>query len=54
MYMGELVRLVLEKLTNAGILFDGEGSDPLFTPGTFPTKYISEILRRVVYEKFTD
>ncbi|CAJ0961565.1 unnamed protein product, partial [Mesorhabditis belari] len=44
MCMGELVRLVLEKLTRHKVLFDGMGSETLFTIGTFPTKYISEIL----------
>lgn len=43
--MGELVRMVLEKLTRHGVLFGGRGSEPLFTPDQFPTKYISEILR---------
>ncbi|KFD53729.1 hypothetical protein M513_05434 [Trichuris suis] len=44
MYMGELVRLVVEKLVKGNILFKGVGSELLFTSGTFPTKYISEIL----------
>lgn len=43
--MGEVVRLVLEKLTRAGVLFSGKGSDALFEQDSFPTKYISEILR---------
>jgi len=43
MYMGELARLVLVKLTNDGIIFGGQGSDNLFKPGNFFTKYISEI-----------
>lgn len=43
MYMGELVRLVLVKFTNSGLLFNGEGSDILFTRGQFFTKYVSEI-----------
>jgi hexokinase len=43
MYMGELVRLVLVKLTQDGLLFDGQGSDKLFQKGNFFTKYISEI-----------
>ncbi|VDK28138.1 unnamed protein product [Gongylonema pulchrum] len=42
--MGEVVRLVLEKLTRAGVLFDGTGSETLFEQDSFPTKYISEIL----------
>ncbi|CAJ0567163.1 unnamed protein product, partial [Mesorhabditis spiculigera] len=44
MCMGELVRLVLEKLTRGKVLFEGLGSETLFTIGSFPTKYISEIL----------
>ncbi|KAF8365636.1 hxk-2 [Pristionchus pacificus] len=44
MCMGEIVRLVLEKLTNAKVLFKGLPSDRLNTIGSFPTKYISEIL----------
>ncbi|VDK80001.1 unnamed protein product [Onchocerca ochengi] len=43
--MGEVVRVVLEKLTRAGVLFDGRGSETLFKRDSFPTKYISEILR---------
>ncbi|KHN77826.1 Hexokinase-1 [Toxocara canis] len=42
--MGELVRMVLEKLTRHGVLFGGRGSEVLFTRDQFPTKYISEIL----------
>ncbi|KAH8411613.1 hypothetical protein KR215_007298 [Drosophila sulfurigaster] len=43
MYMGELVRLVLAKMTQSGILFNGQGSEVLFTRGLFFTKYVSEI-----------
>ncbi len=43
MYLGELVRLVLVSLTKDGVLFDGEASEELLTPGRFLTKYISEI-----------
>ena len=45
MYMGELARLVIVKLTNEKVLFDGNGSDNLFKPGNFFAKYISEIER---------
>jgi len=45
MYMGELVRLVLIKLTNDGQLFIGQDTDNLFKQGNFFTKYISEIER---------
>ncbi|XP_034665738.1 hexokinase type 2 [Drosophila subobscura] len=43
MYMGELVRLVLVKMTHAGILFKGQDSEVLNTRGLFFTKYVSEI-----------
>ena len=43
MYMGEIARLILVKLTNEKILFGGKGSDLLFTRGQFFTKYVSEI-----------
>ncbi|ENN76988.1 hypothetical protein D910_02889 [Dendroctonus ponderosae] len=43
MYMGELVRLVLEKFTKEGLLFGGKGSDMLFERKRFYTKYVSEI-----------
>lgn len=45
MYLGELCRLVIEKLTRDGHLFNGKGSDQLFERGKFPTKYVSEIER---------
>ncbi|XP_059471218.1 hexokinase type 2 isoform X2 [Neocloeon triangulifer] len=43
MYMGELVRLVLVKLTQEGLLFGGKCSDVLLEKGSFYTKYVSEI-----------
>jgi len=43
MYMGELTRLVLEKLVNAGLLFGGKCSNDLKKRGKFFTKYVSEI-----------
>lgn len=43
MYMGEIVRLVLEKLKKHGLLFGGRGSEELSTMGRFYTKYVSEI-----------
>lgn len=42
MYLGELVRVVLESLTREGHLFDGD-YDAIETKGCFPTKYVSEI-----------
>ncbi|XP_026679503.1 hexokinase type 2-like [Diaphorina citri] len=43
MYMGEIVRLALQKFTKQGLLFNGQGSDQLFTREAFLTKYVSEI-----------
>ncbi|XP_011170061.1 hexokinase type 2 isoform X2 [Solenopsis invicta] len=43
MYMGELTRLVLEKLVNAGLLFGGKCPPDLKKRGKFFTKYVSEI-----------
>ncbi|XP_033208746.1 hexokinase type 2 isoform X2 [Belonocnema kinseyi] len=43
MYMGELVRLVLEKLVNSGLLFGGKCPSELRKRGKFFTKYVSEI-----------
>lgn len=45
MYLGEIVRLVLENMTKNGMLFNGTGSEDLFTMWKFPTKYVSEIER---------
>ncbi|EPB74686.1 Hexokinase [Ancylostoma ceylanicum] len=45
MCMGEVVRLVLDKLCTHKVLFNGNGSKILSTIGSFPTKYISEILQ---------
>ncbi|KHJ98409.1 Hexokinase [Oesophagostomum dentatum] len=44
MCMGEVVRLVLCKLCQHKVLFNGNESHVLSTIGSFPTKYISEIL----------
>ncbi|VEN40540.1 unnamed protein product [Callosobruchus maculatus] len=43
MYMGELVRLALQRFTKENLLFGGKGSDMLFERGRFYTKYVSEI-----------
>lgn len=43
MYLGEVVRLVLVKLTEEKLLFKGGASEALLTPGRFETKFISEI-----------
>lgn len=43
MYMGELVRLVLVHLVNAGFLFNGKLSDKMKTRYELFTKYVSEI-----------
>lgn len=49
MYMGEIVRLVLEKLRKGGHVFQGKGSDDMSTKGRFYTKYVSEIERLVAH-----
>lgn len=43
MYLGEIVRLVLMKLTEKKLLFKGEVSEALRTKETFETKFISMI-----------
>lgn len=48
MYMGELVRLILLKLTKDNILFGGKPSEALLTKWRFKTKYVSEIERLVI------
>ncbi|XP_029460054.1 glucokinase isoform X1 [Rhinatrema bivittatum] len=42
-YMGELVRLVLLKLVNENLLFNGEASEKLKTRGCFETRFVSQI-----------
>jgi len=42
MYLGEIVRLVLEGLTREGKMFGGN-YELISQPGCFPTKYLSEI-----------
>lgn len=43
--MGELVRLVLMKLVNEDLLFDGEASELLKTRGSFEARYVSQVER---------
>ncbi|KAF7649050.1 hypothetical protein LDENG_00148020 [Lucifuga dentata] len=43
MYLGEIVRLVLVKLTEDKLLFKGQTSEALRTPGRFLTRFVSEI-----------
>ncbi|XP_044077117.1 hexokinase-2-like isoform X2 [Siniperca chuatsi] len=43
MYLGEIVRLLLVRLTEDELLFKGQASEALLTPGKFETKFISEI-----------
>jgi len=43
MYLGELARLVIVECACAKQLFGGKLSKELKTPGSFYTKYISEI-----------
>ncbi|CAI5795630.1 hexokinase-4 isoform X1 [Lacerta agilis] len=42
-YMGEIVRLVLLKLVNENLLFNGEATEKLKTRGSFETRFISQI-----------
>lgn len=44
-YMGELVRLVLMKLVNENLLFNGEASEILKTRGSFDTRFVSQVER---------
>ena len=43
MYMGELVRPVLQRLTKRGLLFGGLGSEQLGENGSFYTRYVTEV-----------
>lgn len=43
MYLGEIVRLLLVRLTEDKLLFKGQTSEALLTPEAFETKFISEI-----------
>lgn len=43
--MGELVRLVLMKLVNENLLFNGEASELLKTRGSFDTRFVSQVER---------
>ncbi|XP_045895184.1 hexokinase-4-like [Micropterus dolomieu] len=43
MYLGEIVRLLLVRMTADNVLFEGQTSEALLTPGKFETKFISEI-----------
>lgn len=44
-YMGELVRLVLMKLVNENLLFNGEASEQLRMRGSFETRFVSQVER---------
>lgn len=43
--MGELVRLVLMKLVNENLLFNGEATELLKTRGSFDTRFVSQVER---------
>lgn len=45
LYLGELVRLVLVKLTKLGLIFGGKGSEKLFTRWNFTTSHVTAIER---------
>ncbi|XP_016074741.1 PREDICTED: glucokinase [Miniopterus natalensis] len=47
-YMGELVRLVLLKLVDQNLLFQGEASEQLRTRGAFETRFVSQGLAAVI------
>lgn len=42
-YLGEVVRRIIVKLTEEGVLFGGEVSEALQTPGNFDTALVSQI-----------
>uniref|UniRef100_A0A8C3QCG2 Hexokinase-4 n=1 Tax=Geospiza parvula TaxID=87175 RepID=A0A8C3QCG2_GEOPR len=48
-YMGEIVRLVLLKLVDENLLFNGEASEKLKTRGTFETRFIDSDDRKQIY-----
>ncbi|CAG2100784.1 unnamed protein product [Medioppia subpectinata] len=43
MYMGEMVRSIVASLTRQGLLFEGKGSEKLFTPHCFQSAFVSWI-----------
>lgn len=43
--MGEIVRLVLLKLVDENLLFNGAASEKLKTRGAFETRFVSQIER---------
>ena len=43
MYMGELVRLVLVDMIDEGLMLVNQQTSKLRLPGTFPTKFLSDI-----------
>lgn len=43
MYMGEVVRLILVKMTKEHLLFQGKTTTELLTTGSFKTSYIYAI-----------
>uniref|UniRef100_A0A1I8A7H2 Hexokinase n=1 Tax=Steinernema glaseri TaxID=37863 RepID=A0A1I8A7H2_9BILA len=47
MYLGEVVRVVLEHLARENLIFNGD-FDAISVPHSFPTKYVSEIERDLI------
>ena len=45
LFLGEIVRLILNKLKEHDVLFVEHWSDELEHPGRFYTKYVSEVLK---------
>jgi hexokinase len=52
MYLGEVVRRVLVKCINAGLMLAGQVTEELDTPSRFYTKYLSEIEKSVLEDSF--
>lgn len=42
-YLGEIMRLVIVKLINKKLLFNGEGSEKILKPWQFKTEFITSI-----------
>lgn len=49
LYLGELARRILIQFVLDGVLFSGHNCEKLDGDDSFPTKYISEILRQFFF-----
>ena len=45
LFLGEIVRLIINKLKDNGVLFMEHWPEDLEHPGRFYTKYVSEVLK---------